>query len=247
MSRFTNWLLGVKYKLNIPDLANMTGGFTGEDSAGNTKQCAVSKAKIDKDGNVIFKPTKETNLKDFEEAVGQKGEIEVSGRNGVLEKESNGKGIIILLCVAAGIAGMVLLWKGFADRDDEISDLKKRLEQCEKDKETAESERDAAKAEATKAEEKASDCNGDLSDCNSRNTILSDSIENLNNKIDSLQKGWYKCRGLDENGNRIVRHNQPNNKPKEDEKSPVKMEIIYGKYDCFKYMTSGDYVGAKQK
>lgn len=247
MSRFTNWLLGVKYKLNIHNLADMTGGFTGEDSAGNTKQCAVSKAKIDKDGNVIFKPTKETNLKDFEKAVGQKGEIEVSGRNGVLEKESNGKGIIILLCVAAGIAGAVFLWKGFADRDAQIEDLKAKLENCGNEKESLEGQRATAQQAADDESQK-------LSDCEDENAILLDSIGKLNTRIDtlnfandSLQKGWYKCRGLDENGNRIVRHNKPNNKPKEDEKSPVKMEIIYGKYDCFKYMTSGDYVGAKQK
>ena len=246
MSRFTNWLLGVKYKLET-QVGSVTNDFTGEDSAGNPKQCPVSETKIDKDKNIILKPVKGTVLKEFDELVGQHGEIEISCHKGVLKKESNGKGIIILLCVAAGIAGMVLLWKGFADRDDEIADLKNKLEQCEKDKETAESERDAAKAEATKEKKKASDCNGKLSGCTEENTILLDSIENLNNKIDSLQKGWYKCRGLDENGNRIVRHNKPNNKPKEDEKSPVKMEIIYGKYDCFKYMTSGDYVGAKQK
>ncbi|MCR5194309.1 MAG: hypothetical protein K6B71_02145 [Alphaproteobacteria bacterium] len=243
MGRIKDWFLGTKYSLE-GGAASRVAVFQGEDKNGNPLDRAISGARWDRNGNLFFTPDSDVN--DLEKAVDRNASVEVKG-NGKFVTTNNYKGILITMLAAAGIAGAVFLWKGFADRDAQIEDLKAKLENCGNEKESLEGQRATAQQAADDESQK-------LSDCEDENAILLDSIGKLNTRIDtlnfandSLQKGWYKCRGLDENGNRIVRHNKPNNKPKEDEKSPVKMEIIYGKYDCFKYMTSGDYRGASKK
>ncbi|MBQ7185285.1 MAG: hypothetical protein IJR92_00550 [Alphaproteobacteria bacterium] len=241
MGKIKDWLLGTKYTIK----KSVTSGvYSVEDEKGNTVNDYLESVEWTKN-KLSFVPE---NASVADSGVGRGAKLTLTDE-GELHKTNNYKGVIILALVAAGITGVVLLWNGFAGRNTEIEKLKNKLSQCDSEKESLQNDLDAANNAKAKAENDAKNKDSRNKTLENDNQLLQDSIEfwkaqadSLQHRADSLQKGWYGCRGLDEDGKP-----RKQSKPKEEEKPKVNVTIEEIGFDCWSTMRSGVYHEVKPR